>query len=82
MLIEREVDDEPFHPAVFFLQPSEPTQLAHAYVDVFLFPGVEGRVTHPELPAEVADGVPAPACRIAQTICSSENFDRFIGPLL
>src|SRR5712692_4454709 len=26
--------------------------------------------------------VPASACRIAYTICSSENFDRFIGPLL
>ena len=27
-------------------------------------------------------GVPASACRIAYTICSSENFDRFMGPLL
>lgn len=26
--------------------------------------------------------VPASACRIAYTICSAENFDRFIGPLL
>jgi len=32
--------------------------------------------------AEGADGGAASACRIAYTICSSENFDHFIGPLL
>ena len=30
-------------------------QLAHAQVSVFPLPGIEGTVTHPELPAEVAD---------------------------
>ena len=30
-------------------------QLAHAQVSVFPLPGIEGAVTHPELPAEVVD---------------------------
>ncbi len=55
MLVEREVRDEPFEPAIFFFHLPEPPQLAHAEVRVLLLPGVEGRVTHPELPAEVAD---------------------------
>ncbi len=55
MLVEREVGDEPFQPVVFFLQLPEAPQLAHAQMRVLLFPGVEGGVTHPELPAEVAD---------------------------
>jgi hypothetical protein len=37
-------------------------------------PRIEGGVTHPELPVS--------ACRIAESIWSSENFDRFMGPLL
>jgi hypothetical protein len=48
----------------------------------FLFPRIERGGTHPELPTEVADGGPTSACRIADTICSSENFDGFMGPLL
>jgi hypothetical protein len=82
LLVEREVGDEPFQPAVFFLQLPETSQLAHTQMRVLLFPRVEGGVTHPELPVKVADRGPASTCRIADTICSSENFDRFIGPLL
>ena len=82
VLIEREIGDEPFQSTVFFFQLPEPPQFAHPQMGVLLLPGVERGVTHPELPAEVADGVPASACRIAYTICSSENFDRFMGPLL
>ena len=81
MLIQGEVRHEPFEPAVFFLHLPEPPQLAHTQVRVLLFPGVEGGVTHPELPTQIGTGVPASACRIAYTVCSSENFDRFIGPL-
>ena len=55
VLVEREVGDEPFQSAVFFLQLPEAPQLAHAQVRVLLLPGVERGVTHPELPAEVAD---------------------------
>jgi hypothetical protein len=49
---------------------------------VLLLPGVERGVTHPELQAEIADRGAGVGCRMAYTICSSENFDRFIGPLL
>jgi len=55
VLVEREVGDQPFQPAVFFLQPPEEAQLAHAHVDVHLFPRIERGVTPPELPAEFAD---------------------------
>ena len=33
----------------------KPTQFAHAQMRILLFPGVKGRVTDAELPAEVAD---------------------------
>lgn len=56
VLVEREVGDEPFQPAVFFLQLPETSQLAHTQMRVLLLPGVERGVTHPELPAKVADG--------------------------
>ena len=48
---------------------------------VLLLPNIEGGVDT-ELAAEVADRGAGLACRIAYTICSSENFDCFIGPLL
>ena len=73
MLVERAVSDQPFQSAVFFLQLAEPTQVTHAQMRILLLPGVERDVTHP--------GVPASACRMAYTTCSSENFDRFMGPL-
>ena len=56
VLVEGEIRHEPFQPAVFILQLPEPTQLAHAQMGVFLFLGVEGGITDPELPAQVADG--------------------------
>jgi hypothetical protein len=55
VFIQGEVRHEPFEPAVFFLHLPEPPQLAHAQVRVLLFPGVEGGVTHPELPTQIAD---------------------------
>ena len=55
MLVEREVSDEPFEPAIFFFHLPEAPQLAHAEVRVLLLPGLERGVTHPELPTEVAD---------------------------
>jgi hypothetical protein len=82
VFVEREIGDEPFQPAVFFFQRPEPPQFAHPQMGVLLLPGVERGVTDHELPAEVADGGAGSACRIAYTICSSENFDRFMGPLL
>ena len=81
MLVEREVGNEPFQSAVSFLQLPESTQLTHAQIGVFFLPGIEGGVTHPELPAQVADRGEDSACRIAYTICSSENVDHFMGPL-
>lgn len=56
MLVEREVGHQPFQPAVFFFYLPQAAEFAHAEVRVLLFPGVEGRITHPELSAEVADG--------------------------
>ncbi len=82
VLVEREVRDEPFQPAVFFLQLTEAPQLTHAQVGVLLFPGVEGGSLTPSCRHRSPMGVPASARRIAYTICSSENFDRFMGPLL
>jgi hypothetical protein len=82
MRIEREVSDQPFQPTVFFLRLPQAPRLARAQMGLFIHPGVEGRVTHPKLPTEIATGMPAFAYRIAYTICSSENFDRFIGSLL
>lgn len=82
MLVDREVSDQPFQPTVFCFQLSEPTQFTHVQVRVLHPPGIEGDVAHPDLPAEVADGVPVLACRIAYTVCTVENFDRGIGPLL
>ena len=55
MLVEREVRDESFEPAIFFFHLSEAPQLAHAEVRVLFLPGVESGVTHPELSAEAAD---------------------------
>ena len=54
-LVERKVGDEPFQPPILLLQLPEPAQFTHAQVSVLLLPGVERGVTHPELPAEVAD---------------------------
>ena len=78
MLVKREVGGEPFQATVFFFQLPELAQFSHTQVCVRLLPGVEGGVTHPEMPT----GVPASAYRIAYTICSSEKFDRFMGPLI
>jgi hypothetical protein len=47
-------------------------------VRILLFPGVDRGGTYSELPTKV----PASACSIAYTICSSEHFDRFIASLL
>jgi len=49
---------------------------------ILLLPGIEGGFTHPELSAEVADGGTRFRLAEGETTCSSENFDRFIGPLL
>jgi hypothetical protein len=56
VLAERGIGDEPFQPAVFFFELPEPLQFAHPQMGVFFLPGVERGVTHPQLPAEVADG--------------------------
>ena len=82
MRVERAVGDEPFQSAVFFLQLPESTQLTHAQMGVYFLSGIEGGATHSELSAEVADWSAGFGLRIAYTICFSENFDRFIGPLL
>jgi hypothetical protein len=55
MLVEREVGDEPFQQAIFFLQLQEATQLTHAQMGVFFLPGIVRWHHSPELSAEVAD---------------------------
>jgi hypothetical protein len=55
VLVEREIGDEPFQSTVFFFQLPEPAQFTPPQVGVLFLPGVEGGVTPPELPAEVAD---------------------------
>ena len=83
MLVEREVGDEPFQSTIFLFQLPEPVQLTHAQVRALLFPGVEKVASlTPSGRHRSPTGVPASAWRIAYTICSSENFDRFMGPLL
>ena len=83
MLVEREIGDEPFQQAVFFFELPEPTQFTHAQVRLLLLPGVERGITHPELPAEVADrGAGLRLPEGIHDLRSSENFDNFMGPLL
>lgn len=82
MLIQREVRDQPLQSTVFFFQLPQPPKFAHSQVDVLLLPGVEGLLDHTVLPAQIDDGVPDSACRRAQTIGSSVNVDRVMGPLL
>ncbi len=55
MLVEREVGDEPFQPAVFFFELTESAQLAHAQVGLLLSPGIKGGVADAELAAEIPD---------------------------
>ena len=82
MLVEREIGDEPLQPTMFCVPLPQVPQFVHTQVCRLLLPGVECRVTHPELTASAQTGVSASACRMACTTCSSENFDRFIDLLL
>ena len=52
---EEEVGDQPFQAAVFFLRLPEPSQFARAQMGVLHLPSIAGRVTDPELSAEIAD---------------------------
>ena len=56
MLVEREVGDQPFEPGVLLLHLPQSEQFTYAEMGVLLFPGIEGGVTDPELPAEITDG--------------------------
>jgi len=49
---------------------------------ILLLPGIERGVTHPELSADVTDGGGGFGLTEGIATCSSQNFDRFIGPLL
>ncbi len=80
--VEREVRNEPLQSAGFFLQLPEASQLTHAEVGVLLLPGIRRLLGDAELSAESADQAPLSACRMAYTINSFENRDRFIDPLL
>lgn len=55
---EGEISYEPFQPAVFLFDLPQPTECAHTPMRVLLFPGVEGGLTAPELPAEIANQGP------------------------
>ena len=65
MLVEREVGDQPFQPAILFLKLPESAQLAHTEVDILFLPGIERLLGNPELPAQVTEGVLPSACRRA-----------------
>ena len=81
MLVEREIGDEPLQPIVFVLELPQAAQLTHTQVRVLFLPGVEGGFADPELAAHITDR--CSGVGLAQRVgdCSSENFDRFIGPL-
>jgi hypothetical protein len=82
MPVEREIRHEPFQSAVFLFHLPQPAEFAHAEVRIRLLPGADGGVTHPSCRQRSPTRVPDSAWQIAYTICSSENFDRFMGPLL
>lgn len=56
MLVEREIRHQSFESDIFLFHLPQPAELAHAQTGIRLLPGVEGGLTHPELPAEIADG--------------------------
>ena len=80
MLVERQVGHEAFQPRILVLELPEPPKLAHAQMRVLLLPDVERRLAHAELAAMSAVAVPCSTWRNAYAICSSLNFDFFIGP--
>src|SRR5215467_4329582 len=82
VLVEREIGDQALQPIVFVLELPQAAELAHAQVRVLLLPGIEGGLTDPQLPADVPDRGTAlgPAQGVGPR--SSENFERFIGPVL
>jgi hypothetical protein len=55
MLIQREISHPPLQSAVLLFQLSEPAELAHAQMRIFLLPGVEGLLGDAILPAQIAN---------------------------
>ncbi len=58
VLVERQVRDHLLEARVFLLQRPHAPQLAHPQVGELLLPHVEGRLTRPELPADIGHGRP------------------------
>jgi hypothetical protein len=57
-LIKREVGHQPFQPAGGFFSLPQAAEFAHAEGRGRRLPGVEGGVTPPQLPTEIADQGP------------------------
>lgn len=82
VFVEREICDEGLQPPVFVLELLHAPHLGDAHAGVLLLPGVIGRLTNPELPANLRDrdtGIHLPE---RFEICSSVNLDFRIGDSL
>jgi hypothetical protein len=79
VLVEGEVRHEPFESGIFFFHLSQPPEFAHAQMRILLFSGVEGEFTDADLSPEIANRGSLSVCRMAYTICFSENHNRFIA---
>jgi hypothetical protein len=80
VLVEREIGNQPFQTVVFVLKLAQAAQLRDAQVAVLLLPDVEGGLADRICRQTSATGRPPSTSRNAYAICSSENFDFFIGP--
>jgi hypothetical protein len=70
VLVQRQVGDELLELVVFLAELPELPHLGDAEAPESLLPAVEGRLTHPELPADLLDRGPGPGWRRAIAICS------------
>ena len=67
MLIERQIDHQPFESGVLLFHLPQPPEFAHAQMRIFLFPGAESGSADLRLSAEVADWGP--------TLCLPDGID-------
>lgn len=56
LLVEGQIGDDLFEPAIFVLELAYPPELGDAHPRIALFPGVEGGLTDPELAADLGRG--------------------------
>src|SRR5262245_11617358 len=52
-LVQGQVSHDLLEATILLLERLDPPELGHAHARVLLLPGIEGRLTHPELPAQL-----------------------------